>query len=166
MPGPCTLDARTGLYAVKHNPAAYYRSADDRGACQRDNLPLGTTADGPLARALDHDTLPAFSFITPNLCNDTHDCPVKRGDVWLSVWLGRILSSQAYRAGSTAVFVVWDEPGIIPHIVVSPSTRPGTASDTPFDHYGLLRTTEEMLGIRNLLGRAATARSMRSAFRL
>ena len=166
MPDHCTLEARAGLYAVKHNPAAYYKGGDDRAACRRDNVPLGTTAAGPLADALDGGPLPAFSFITPNLCNDTHDCPVKRGDVWLRAWLARIVASPAYRAGTTAVFVVWDEPGIIPHIVVSPSTRPGTASDTPFDHYGLLRTTEEMLGIKTFLGRAASARSMRAAFRL
>ncbi len=104
--------------------------------------------------------------MTPNLCNDTHDCPVKRGDVWLSAWLSRILTSRTYRAGSTAVFVVWDEPGIIPNIVISPSTTPGTTVDTPFDHYSLLRTTEEMLGIGGHLGRADGARSMRSAFRL
>ena len=91
---------------------------------------------------------------------------MKRGDVWLSAWLGRILTSRTYRAGNTAVFVIWDEPGIIPNVVISPTTRPGTASDTPFDHYALLRTTEDMLGIGDHLGRAATARSMRSAFRL
>jgi len=166
MPRPCVLDERAGLYAVKHNPAAYYKGADDRAACRRDNLPMGTTAHGPFASALDDGSLPAFSFVTPNMCNDTHDCPVKRGDVWLSAWLGRILSSPTYRAGSTAVFLAWDEPGIIPHVVVSPSTRPGTASDTAFDQYSLLRTTEEMLGIKTYLGRAASARSMRSAFRL
>ena len=166
MPRRCVLEPRTGLYAVKHNPAAYFKGADDRAACQRDNLPIGTTAAGPFASSLDSGTLPAFSFITPNLCNDSHDCPVKRGDVWLAAWLGRILTSRPYRAGTTAVFVVWDEPGIIPNLVISPSTRSGTTVDTPFDHYSLLRTTEEMLGIRNYLGRAASARSMRTAFRL
>ena len=64
------------------------------------------------------------------------------GDVWLSVWLRRILSSRSYLAGSTAVFVMWDEDGDIPNIVVSPSTRPGTALTTPFDHYSALHTTE------------------------
>jgi phospholipase C len=129
-------------------------------------MPLGTTVAGPFAQALDDATLPAFSFVTPNLCNDSHDCPVKRGDVWLSVWLRRILTSRSYLAGNTALFVMWDEDGIIPNIVISPTTRPGTASTTPFDHYSLLRTTEEMLGIPTHLGQAASARSMRSAFRL
>jgi hypothetical protein len=165
MPGRCVLEPK-GLYVVKHNPAAYYRGGDDRAACRRDNVPLGTTVAGPFARALDDGTLPAFSFVTPNLCNDSHDCAVKRGDVWLSVWLRRILTSRSYLDGNTAVFVMWDEDGIIPNIVISPTTRPGTASTTPFDHYSLLRTTEEMLGLRTYLGRADSARSMRSAFRL
>jgi hypothetical protein len=165
MPGHCVLEP-AGLYVVKHNPAAYYRGGDDRAACRRDNVPLGNTITGPFARALDDGTLPAFAFITPNLCNDSHDCAVKRGDVWLSVWLRRILSSRSYLAGNTAVFVMWDEPTVIPNIVISPTTRPGSAPTTPFDHYSLLRTTEEMLGIPTHLGRAAGARSMRSAFRL
>jgi hypothetical protein len=165
MPGHCVLETK-GLYAVKHNPEAYYRGGDDGAACLRDNVPLGTTVAGPFADALDRGTLPAFSFVTPNLCNDSHDCPVKRGDVWLSVWLRRILTSRSYLAGNTAVFVMWDEATIIPNIVISPTTRPGTAPTIPFDHYSALRTTEEMLGIRTYLGRAASARSMRSAFRL
>jgi phospholipase C len=166
MPGRCVLDQRAGLYAVKHNPAAYYNGGDDRAACRRDNLPLGTTADGPFVSALDAGRLPAFSFVTPNLCNDSHDCPVKRADVWLAAWLGRIVTSRSYRSQDTAVFVVWDEPGVVPNLVISPSTPPGTATDVPFDHYSLLRTTEDMLGIGDHLGRAATARSMRAVFRL
>ncbi|HVW34581.1 MAG TPA: alkaline phosphatase family protein, partial [Acidimicrobiia bacterium] len=165
MPGPCTLQP-SGRYAVKHNPAAYYRGGDDRAACRRDDLPLGTTTSGPLAAALDNATLPAFTFVTPNLCNDTHDCPVKRGDAWLAAWVKRIVTSRAYLAGDTAVFLMWDEDSLIPFVVVSPSTPPGTAPSVPFDHYSALRTTEEMLGIRSFLGKAAAARSMRAAFHL
>src|SRR5207253_52396 len=63
MPGRCVLEP-SGLYVVKHNPAPYYKGGDDRAACQRDNLPLGSTAAGPFASALDDGTLPAFSFVT------------------------------------------------------------------------------------------------------
>jgi hypothetical protein len=41
---------------------------------------------------------------------------------------------------------------------------PGTQSATRFNHYSLLRTAEEMLGLPNYLGGAAGATSMRSAF--
>ena len=164
MPGPCDLGA-SGSYAVKHNPAAYYVGAEDRAACRADDVPLGSLDAGPLVDDLAADTLPAFSFVTPDLCHDTHDCPVAAGDSWLALWVPKILASPAYRSGTTAVFIVWDEPTPMPNIVVSPSTPPKTTATEAFDHYSLLRTTEELLGLP-LLGDAAGASSMRAAFHL
>jgi hypothetical protein len=77
----------------------------------------------------------------------------------------RLWTSDLYRDGKTAVFVVWDEPTPMPNIVMSPSTPAGLRVAQAFDHYSLLRTTEEMLGLAHL-GRAASARSMRGPFRL
>jgi hypothetical protein len=53
-------------------------------------------------------------------------------------------------------------------VVVAPAVRPGTRVRTLLDPYSLLRTTQELLDVRPLLGHAAdsTTRSMRSAFRL
>jgi hypothetical protein len=164
MSSNCQLDS-SGDYAVKHNPAPYYVGDQDRAACRRDNVPLGTPDGGALRQDLDADTLPAFAFVTPNLCDDTHDCPVRTGDDWLRRWLPAVLASPAYRQGHTAVFLVWDEPTPMPFVVVSPSTPPGTVASTPADHYALLRTTEELLGLP-LLGRAAGAASLRAAYRL
>ena len=110
--------------------------------------------------------LPAFSFVTPDLCDDTHDCGVEIGDRWLRDWVGMIVASPTYRAGRTAVFVVWDEPTPMAVLVLSPATPPGTTSAVAFDHYSLLRTTEELLGLSPSLGQAATAQSLRVAFRL
>ncbi len=62
--------------------------------------------------------------------------------------------------------MVWDEPTPMPLLVVAPSVSPGTASTAPFDHYSLLRVTEEMLGLAPLLGQAAAADDMRAAFGL
>jgi phosphatidylinositol-3-phosphatase len=179
-PGPCTTVA-SGSYAPHHDPAVYYRgiAAD----CARWDLPMGTTQEGAFQRDLDGGTLPAFSFVTPNACNDTHDCARSVGDRWLAAWLPRITASPAYRSGSTVLFVTWDEgdgggsaacarnttdPGChVATLVVSPSTPPGTRSAILFNHYGLLRTTEELLGLP-LLGQAAdrATASMRAAFRL
>jgi putative cell wall-binding protein len=164
MATTCQLTSGGG-YAVKHNPAAYYVGGDDRTACQRDDIALGDTANGALADDLAHNTLPAFAFITPDMCNDTHDCPVAQGDAWLGGWLPKILDSTPYRNGRTAVFIVWDEPTPMPLIVISPSTPAGATTTDAVDHYSLLRTTEELLGLP-LIGNAATAMSMRSMFGL
>jgi phospholipase C len=164
MATSCQLTSGGG-YAVKHNPAAYYVGGDDRTACGNDDIPLGNTTQGALADDLAHNTLPAFAFITPDMCNDTHDCPVAQGDSWLGQWVPKILDSASYRNGRTALFIVWDEPTPMPLIVISPSTVTGTTSAASLDHYSLLRTTEELLGLP-LIANAATATSMRSIFGL
>jgi phosphatidylinositol-3-phosphatase len=90
---------------------------------------------------------------------------------------------------STAVFVTWDEgegsdkthgencadathadtatyPSCwVATIVISPSTRTGTTSTTYFNHYSLLRTAEDLLGL-SPLGLAASNASMSWDFRL
>jgi phosphatidylinositol-3-phosphatase len=173
-------------YAVRHNPPPYLTAL--AGSCPFFDVPYTE-----LQTDLDHDTLPSFAFITPNTVNDGHDggdpVSIQNSDAWLAANLPQILNSAAYQRGTTAVFITWDEgegpitPGFlgkdcstnttdedchIPAIVVSPSTRPGTVSSKLFNHYSLLRTTEEMLHLkhRNFPGLARKARSMRSAFHL
>ena len=169
MPSTCAL-TDSGRYAVKHNPAAYYLLS--RRACTRWDVPLGTTSSGRLLSDLRGSRLPAFSFVTPDLCHDMHDCPVSTGDAWLERWVPMIVASPQYRSGATLLVVTFDEadsdPNRVPTIVVSRSTRPGTRSATPLSHYSLLKTTEQLLGLRQALGHAAdpATRSMRSPFHL
>ena len=82
-----------------------------------------------------------------------------------------ILRSGEYAAGRTAVFLTWDEDdgsssNHIATLVIAPHVRPGTRSPAAFDHYSLLRTTEDLLGLPTNLGAAARAPSMRQAFGL
>jgi len=158
-------------YAVRHNPPAYYTTLS---ACTSKDVPY-TQLAGDLAGG----TLPAFSFITPNLLDDMHDGSVAEGDAWLQRNLPPILSSSAYQGGTVVVVVTWDEGEggtsnncatntsdvgcHVPTLVISPSTAPGTQSSTLFNHYSLLRSTEQLLGVA-LLGEAATANSMLAAF--
>jgi phospholipase C len=185
MPRACDLSGGSGghpsgEYAPKHNPAVYYLPL--RPGCRQRVVPLGVPTAGSFARALEMRSLPRFSFITPNLCNDTHDCPVSTGDAWLSRWVRAIVSSPAYRAERTVIFITWDEgeggstndcaldtsdPGChVATLVVSPTTRRGTRSAQLFNHYALLKTTEQLLGIKQYLGHARESRSMRTAFHL
>jgi hypothetical protein len=91
----------------------------------------------------------------------------------------KILGSRAYASGRTAVFVTWDEDATFENtlcpaldcdhlatLVVSPSVRPRTRSATVFSHYSLLRTAEDLLGLRGHLGKAASATSMAPGFHL
>jgi hypothetical protein len=152
MPSNCALTS-SGLYAVKHNPAAYYTNI--RTDCATLDVPLGST---PNVSA-------RFTFVTPNLCNDMHDCSIATGDAWLASFLPKVLASAEYKAGKTAVFITFDEDDSsqsnqIFTAVVAPSVRAGTRDGTRYTHYSLLRTAEEMLGVP-VLGNAQTATSMR-----
>jgi phosphatidylinositol-3-phosphatase len=153
MPKPCAPSPQ-GRYAVKHNPAAYYTAL--RAQCAQWDVPLDALAADVAA-----GTLPAFAFVTPDLCDDTHDCPVATGDRWLQQVLPTILRSPAYADGTTAVFVTYDEDDTahgnrVPFVAVAPSVAAGAVLHAPADHYALLRTTESMLGLP-ALGAAASA---------
>jgi hypothetical protein len=156
MPSNCFL-TDSYPYSAHHNPAAYYTGI--RTACASLDVPLGSTPD----------TSAAFTFVTPNQCNNMHDCSVSTGDSWLSGLLPTILNSAAYTSGTTAIFITWDEDDTtsnnhIATLVIAPSVPAGTAVGSTFNHYSMLRTTEELLGIGTYLGGAATAPSMRSSF--
>jgi phospholipase C len=156
----------SGRYGAKHNPAAYYVGGSDRDECEIEDVPLGTTAEGRLAEDLEDRKLPSFSMIIPDLCNDTHDCPVKTGDEWLRGWVARLTSSPEYHDGKTAIFIVWDEPTPMPFFAIAPSVAAGSTTGQAVDHYALLRTTEEMLGLPTTLGAASTAPSLRPLLHL
>ncbi len=162
MPGNCDLGP-AAPYAVKHNPAAYYTGI--RSTCAVDDLPL----NGHFDQDINAGALPSFSFVTPNLCNDMHDCSVATGDQWLSTWVPKLLNGPNYRAGNTLVVLTWDEgttaSNQVPTIVVAPSVRPGTVVGAALNHYALLRATEDLLGLGRL-GAASTAPSLAVAFGL
>ncbi|MGA7419199.1 MAG: alkaline phosphatase family protein [Acidimicrobiales bacterium] len=66
------------------------------------------------------------------------------------------------------MFVTCDEgtgDNHVPMIVAAPTLRSGTTSHDSFNHYSLLRTTEDLLDLPPL-GRSATASTMVTTFDL
>jgi phosphatidylinositol-3-phosphatase len=158
MPSNCD-HASGGEYATKHNPAVYFTGL--AAECQAQDVAMVDAAPDVRAR---------FTLITPNLCDDGHDCSTATADHWLSVEVPLILASPEYQSGTTAAFITWDENDaggtVVPTYVVAPSVPPGIRVAAPFSHYSLLRSSEEMLGVGPLLGAAARAPSMRGAFHI
>ena len=173
MPSACDK-SNSGEYAVRHNPPPYYTTLAN---CSTLDVPYTQ-----LATDLANNALPAFSFITPNLIDDMHDGTIAQGDSWLSTNVPAILNSSEYAAGHTAVFITWDEGTggsggencatnttdqscHVATLVISPSTAAGSTSATLFNHYSLLGTAEQLLGLP-ALGQAASATTLTSAFNL
>ena len=173
MPARCDVH-NAGEYAVRHNPPPYFSAL---AGCEASDVPYSRLASDLAARRL-----PAFSFITPNLIDDMHDGTIAQGDAWLASNLPVILNSPEYANGSTAVFITWDEGTggrsgedcaanmadsscLVATLVLSPSTPAGATSGTLFNHYSLLGTAEQLLGLP-ALGLAASYPTMTTAFNL
>ncbi len=171
MPGNCSLQD-AGRYLVRHAPAAYYLDARER--CPAWDVPLGTVEAGALHDDVGSGALPAYSFVSPDACNDMHgapSCPRRRvstGDAWLARWMPVILAGPDFRSGRLAVVLTWDEgsesSNSIATLVLSARTS-RVSVDTRFTHCSTLRTVEEILSLP-LLGCAHEAPSMRGAFGL
>jgi hypothetical protein len=155
-------------YAPKHNPMIYF--ADVNGGLDRNSSECiaHVRPYSELARDLEVDTVPAYSFITPNLCNDMHDCGIAAGDAWLSREVPRILASRAYKQGG-ALFIAFDESAgsdvPIGFIALSPLVKAGYVNQLYYTHSSMLRSLQEIFGISPLLGDAANARDLADLFK-
>jgi hypothetical protein len=146
LPSPCFLGATSGRYAKKHNPVMYFDDvANDPARC-RNVVPL-TDLDADIAAG----DVPAFVWITPDLCHDTHDCPISAGDDFLATLVPGLMRALG---PDGVLFLTWDEGvtdqgccqepggGHVVTIVASPLVSRGTRIDVQFTHYSLLRTIE------------------------
>ncbi len=161
-PSPCFLGAEDGGYAKKHNPFAYY---DDVAGSPRRCAKL--VGFGALQRDLRAGALPTYVWITPNLCDDGHDCGVAASDRFLA----RTVPALLRELGPHGLLVLtWDEGssdrgccagaaagGRIATVVAGPDVRRGARDATPIDHYGVLASIERALGLQPLAGAADPA---------
>jgi hypothetical protein len=154
LPAPCARPATAGRYAKKHDPFAY----DDRIAADparyRRRVPLTH-----LAADVRTGRLPDFAFVAPDLCDDTHDCPIRTGDRFLA----RVVPGLLPALGPHGFLVVtYDEGasdrgccagshgGHIATVVAGPDVSPGARMTRPIDHYGVLATIEDAFGLPRL----------------
>jgi hypothetical protein len=154
LPRPCFVGAGAGRYAKKHDPFMYYDAIARHPA--RCRHVVGFDA---LSRDLRRGTLPAFAFISPNLCHDGHDCSVGVADRFL----GRLVPPLRRALGPRGYLVLtWDEGstgagccggargGRIVTLLAGPRVRAGAHHTAPVDHYGVLGTIEDSLRLPRL----------------
>jgi phosphatidylinositol-3-phosphatase len=100
LPRACYRGASAGGYVKKHDPFMYFAQlASDPDRCRR------VVALSRLATDLRAGRLPAFVWITPNLCDDGHDCATSADS-----FLARLVPHMLAVLGPHGVLaVVWDE---------------------------------------------------------
>jgi len=180
-------DAGLNKYRAKHNPALVYDDvAGNWNAgvltpsteCLTQDIAAGTTGPNNMddfETALATGAVSRFNYIVPNECEDAHDnckpvgSPELQFDGFLAREVHQILSSPAF--GSNGVLIItFDEAdtkspnnankfgngGQIVFAVVSPLAKVGSYGNL-WNHYSLLRTLEDGLGVGGYVGNAASA---------
>lgn len=175
MPAACGKNG--GIFLAGHNPPFWFTDLKTpKNLCKVQDLPMSPSLDADIQ----HDTLPALSWITPNGCDDMHGlaaCPqptsqrIAVGDSWLAAMIPRLTAMPSYAAGKTLIVVTWDEgdgkavngsdctlPSVyqsqpscqIPTIIVSPYVAVGATDSADHNLYGLLGDIEDILGLPRL----------------
>ncbi|GGH91260.1 hypothetical protein GCM10007170_07000 [Arthrobacter liuii] len=156
-------------YATRHNPFVYFEAITSSPDCRKNVVNFSNLASDLTSIA----TTPNLSYISPNLCNDGHDAPCVDGspgglesaDAWLQQQVPVILSSPAYQQDGMLV-ITFDEAegnaagpsnvvggtagGRIGALTLSPFTKGGTTSATPYNHYSLLASIEDIFSLPRL----------------
>lgn len=153
MPSACYSGGSAGEYAKKHDPFMYFRTITQNASQCQNVVPLRSLqTDVSSAQAAD------FVWVTPNLCDDGHDCSTGTADSWLQTNLGPVLSSSWFRENGV-VIITWDEGsdnsgccgsaygGHIATIVVAANQQAHTTLAQAVDHAGTLRTIEQLYGV-------------------
>jgi acid phosphatase len=148
LPGAGDTRCRAGDYARKHSPWTDFSTVP-----AAENLPLS-------AMPTDYASLPTLSFEIPNLCHDMHDCSIAQGDDWLRRNIDGY--AQWARTHNSLLIVTFDESesshdrdNHIATLAVGERVTPGPLPQRT-DHYGLLRTLEDLYGLPPL-GHSAQA---------
>jgi hypothetical protein len=164
LPSVGYVGGDTGNFAIRHVPLAYLSDVQDSAAGKQTLVPFSQFATDLAA-----GNLPDYSFITPNLCDDAHNCGLDVADAWLKTNIAPLLDSSPFKEDGLLI-ITFDESGNddthgggrVATVLISPKfSKPGFQSATLYQHQSTLRLMLEGLGIgTSLPGAAATAPTM------
>jgi hypothetical protein len=143
-PGNCSLQPTGSTYAMRHVAPLLFADVAQTGLCNR-------------VSAAPPRVLPHFLWVTPNTCNDDHDCSPAVGDRWLAAHV------PAWLARGAEVFITYDTGnpdttnggGHVYAVLAGRGVRPGRDGRL-MSHYSALAGVERAFRLPRL-GAARTA---------
>jgi len=146
LPSACYRGYSSGTpphdYVLKHDPAMAYHNVADSTQCAF-VVPYSQIPS----------TLPVFSFVTPDECDDMHSCPAATGDDWLKGNVPKILSGLGTNG---RLIITFDEGtsdqgggGHVATLELGPGV-PVIRIPTSLNHYGLLAGIENTFRLARL----------------
>jgi PKD repeat protein len=95
-------------------------------------------------------------WLTPNNCNNMHDCSVSTGDKYLANLVPKILSSRLFTSQKATLFIAFDEgtqnpPGDYVYAIwAGPTVARNYQSIADYSHYSFVKTLENFWGLDSL----------------
>jgi hypothetical protein len=155
MPQVCDRTTNwTDGYDADHNPFVMFKDiGGNTSRCDAHDLTWSSwTSD------VASNSIPNYSFITPNTTDDDHNSSIPVGDAWLKSWLSPLVNDSAIFS-NTAFLLSYDESaadtspsvngssgGHVYTVLVSPYSR-SLSSDVFYNTFSLLTTAEWLLGL-------------------
>ncbi|MGH9681049.1 MAG: alkaline phosphatase family protein, partial [Candidatus Acidiferrales bacterium] len=160
--GGDTVGPDGGTYGTHHDPLVYMSDVLNSPAQLQNIVPFTQ-----FATDLASGKMPNYAFITPNMCNDAHDCSLTVADTWLRTNIDPLIKSAQFQKNGLLI-ISFDESGSdntlgggrVVTVIVSPLAKAGYQSTTTYQEESVLRLMLEGLGIRTLPGASATAPKM------
>jgi phosphatidylinositol-3-phosphatase len=151
-----------GKYARRHNTLALLADVVNDSTQVKNLVPFSQ-----FPTDLASNTLPNWSFIVPNLCNDAHDCSLATADAWLETNIEPLIQSAQFQKDGLLI-IVFDESasdnahggGRIAWVTVSAKAKRGYESTTLYQHASTLRLSLSALGLTTFPNEAASAPPM------
>jgi phosphatidylinositol-3-phosphatase len=169
------LGGNTGLYVIRHDPFAMLSDIANNAQVANQVIQPFTLFTTDAA----NKTLPAFSFVVPNLNDDAHNGTPQAADNWLqSNVIGPLAANPAFQTGGDGLLiVVFDESvdtdvanggGHVACVFWGPIVKAGytQSSKNVYQHQNMLRTVMEVLGLSNPPAAAGSAADMSEFFNL
>ena len=149
LPAPGSPVARAGAYSKSVDPFLHFSDVSAAPARARRVVPLSQ-----LHVDLAHNRLPRFVVVAPDLRHDMHSGTVAAGDAFLRHLYRELRGAPGLRDGFRLV-VTFDEArrdqgsggGRVATIVVGSGVPAGVRDATPYNHYALLRSIEQLFGL-------------------
>ncbi|ASW57151.1 alkaline phosphatase family protein [Plantactinospora sp. KBS50] len=147
MPSNGYTGCSSGTYQRKHNSWVDFSSVPAASNLTYASFPSSSN----------YASLPTVAFVTPNMCNDMHDCSVGTGDTWLKNNLDAY--AQWAKTHNSLLIVTFDEDNRLAlnqiyTAFVGAHVTPGSYSEK-INHYNVLRTIEASYGLPGINGAAS-----------
>src|SRR6266568_7518318 len=176
MPFPCYKSA-SGNYTFLTDPFLFYNSIGSNSTrCATHVVPANSGGKGLpddiLVNALGSATTASnYMWLTPNLCNNMHNCSISQGDNYLSKLVPLILNSYIFKTQKAALFITFDEgygrypTDYVYTIWAGPAVKTHYESSIQYSHYSLPRTIEVAWGLQPLTAKDGGSPAMSEFFK-